>query len=500
MVTTISYDAWVSRRHHTGTVVRSTVYDIWGSVRTTSGTVDTRLGYTGELMGAVDGTVYLRARHYRPALGRFLQRDTFAGIPTSPQSLHKYTYTHNNPIRYTDPSGHLTFIPLILAAASYVVAGFEIRLSIYDAYETGKTLLDPCASNFEKGVTVALFVGGIFMPGGGYTAGGKAAARNVDSAANYAARHVDDVDVVDDVQAIYKVTDNIDDARDANNAATTIDDADTIHVFDDLPCMPNSFVAGTLVESIDGLVPIETLTEGDLVWAVDPETGAAGWYPITWTTKHEDAELVTLSVTLLNADGEALRSTQEHTIVVTITATLEHPFWVEGAGWVDAGDLQAGDTLLSADGRRLVVQAAVRSAGPAMVYNFTVDALHTYTVTELRVVVHNTKKCQPITEVLPEDISMVRKKHFRNGTEYKGNSYFFDNMEDWEIEALLLDANNAIPIKQAHGSFIRKAQSFDGSFVGYAHDGGYFVETDWYAVIQHENGTILSMYPILPKY
>ena len=227
------------------------------------------------------------------------------------------------------------------------------------------------------------------MPGGGYTAGGKAAARNVDSAANYAAKHLDDVDVADDVQAIYKVTDTIDDARDANKAATTIDDADTIHVFDDPPCVPNSFVAGTLVESSDGLVPIETLAEGDLVWAVALETGAAGWYPITWTTKHEDADLVTLSVTLLNADDETLSSTQERTIIVTITATLEHPFWVEGSGWMNAGDLQAGDTLLSADGRRLVVQAVVRSSGPAMVYNFTVDALHTYTITELRVVVHN---------------------------------------------------------------------------------------------------------------
>ena len=103
------------------TIVRSTVYDIWGTVRATSGTVNTRLGYTGELMGAVDGTVYLRARHYRPDLGRFTQRvperDTFAGIPTSPQSLHKYTYTHNNPIRYTDPSGHIVWfaaVPLVL--------------------------------------------------------------------------------------------------------------------------------------------------------------------------------------------------------------------------------------------------------------------------------------------------------------------------------------------------------------------------------------------------
>ena len=91
---------------------------------------------------------------------------------------------------------------------------------------------------------------------------------------------------------------------------------------------------------------------------------------------------------------------------MTITATLEHPFWVEGwepsGYWINAGDLRAGDVLLSADGRRLVVQATVRSAGPAMVYNFTVDALHTYTVTELRVVVHNTKKCLSIPEFRAE--------------------------------------------------------------------------------------------------
>ncbi|NJO82382.1 MAG: RHS repeat-associated core domain-containing protein [Blastochloris sp.] len=70
-----------------------------------SGSAWTRLGYTGEPMGWHDGTVYLRARHYQPALGRFLQRDTFPGIPTRPQSLHKYLYAENNPATYTDPSG-----------------------------------------------------------------------------------------------------------------------------------------------------------------------------------------------------------------------------------------------------------------------------------------------------------------------------------------------------------------------------------------------------------
>ena len=198
-------------------------------------------------------------------------------------------------------------------------------------------------------------------------------------------------------------------------------------------CLPNSFVAGTLVESIDGLVPIETLTEGDLVWAVDPETGNAGWYPITWTTSHEDADLVTLSVTLLGAVDEALSSTQEHTVMVTITATLEHPFWVEGIGWIDAGDLEAGDVLLSADGRRLVVQAAVRSAGPAMVYNFTVDALHTYTVTELRVVVHN-QDCNFIEKALDAGLPQ------RNG---KGSTsgYLFNSSNNMVLDDLIVSGN-----------------------------------------------------------
>lgn len=96
-----------------GTVARTITYDAWGTVLHTSGTATTRLGYTGEWMGLVDGTVYLRARHYQPALGRFLQRDSFPGIPSSPQSLHTYTYAHNNAVKHTDPSGH--FIPLLAA-------------------------------------------------------------------------------------------------------------------------------------------------------------------------------------------------------------------------------------------------------------------------------------------------------------------------------------------------------------------------------------------------
>lgn len=39
-------------------------------------------------------------------MGRFLQRDTFPGIPERPQSLHRYTYAETNPARFTDQTGH----------------------------------------------------------------------------------------------------------------------------------------------------------------------------------------------------------------------------------------------------------------------------------------------------------------------------------------------------------------------------------------------------------
>lgn len=180
------------------------------------------------------------------------------------------------------------------------------------------------------------------------------------------------------------------------------------------PCPGNSFVAGTLVKTEHGLVAIETLREGDRVWAVDPETGAADYYPITWTTHHATDEVVTISVMLSSA---AAAETAKDPQVEVITATDAHPFWVEGRGWTDAGDLHAGDTLLAADGRRLVVSDVERATRTIEVYNFTVDTLHTYTVTRWGVVVHNVKRCVPSTAKLWE---VTRENSDRMGTHIRG--------------------------------------------------------------------------------
>ncbi len=56
-------------------------------------------------------TYYCMARMYDPNIARFLSEDTYTGDINNPLSLNLYTYCHNNPITYYDPTGH--FIDII---------------------------------------------------------------------------------------------------------------------------------------------------------------------------------------------------------------------------------------------------------------------------------------------------------------------------------------------------------------------------------------------------
>ncbi len=78
-------------------------YDAYGQVR--GGATLPRFGYTGELQDAATGQVYLRARWYNAASGRFGSRDAYAGDDTTPYSLHSYQYGYANPVSNTDPTG-----------------------------------------------------------------------------------------------------------------------------------------------------------------------------------------------------------------------------------------------------------------------------------------------------------------------------------------------------------------------------------------------------------
>ncbi|MDR7380932.1 polymorphic toxin-type HINT domain-containing protein [Promicromonospora iranensis] len=125
------------------------------------------------------------------------------------------------------------------------------------------------------------------------------------------------------------------------------------------------FVAGTLIHTPDGPRPIEEIRIGDKVWAHDLATG------------RDELQLVT--ETFVRTTDELFHLTINGSVVST---TAEHPFMVQGRGWLDAAFLNVGDLLVTPDGTTVPVQAietAQRTEADAeTVYNFHVETHSNY--------------------------------------------------------------------------------------------------------------------------
>ena len=89
-----------------GNLISRTLYKPWGEVRYQSGTIPTNYTYTGQYSESYINLLFYGSRRYDPALGRFIQPDTIIPNPNQPMDWDRYGYTRNNPVRYTDPSGH----------------------------------------------------------------------------------------------------------------------------------------------------------------------------------------------------------------------------------------------------------------------------------------------------------------------------------------------------------------------------------------------------------
>jgi RHS repeat-associated protein len=80
-------------------------FDPFGNLLAQEGTSRSIFGYAGEQTDPT-GLIFLRARYYDPAVGRFLSADTIIPDPLRSVGWNRYAYVENNPIRYTDPSGY----------------------------------------------------------------------------------------------------------------------------------------------------------------------------------------------------------------------------------------------------------------------------------------------------------------------------------------------------------------------------------------------------------
>ncbi len=141
------------------------------------------------------------------------------------------------------------------------------------------------------------------------------------------------------------------------------------------------FVAGTPVLTEDGYKAIEDIEVGDVVISRDEATGETVSKPVVQLFRNHDMQI--LDVVLDNGHQTEV-----------LGATPEHPFFVEGRGWVEAGDLQAGDRIVShasgeGQGGALLVKAVNARPETEDTYNFEVADTHTYFVGKTQAWVHN---------------------------------------------------------------------------------------------------------------
>jgi RHS repeat-associated protein len=93
-----------------GSQVEVDVYYPFGRVQTANPQASFQVSsrFTGQIFDAESGLYYYNARYYDPELGRFVQPDSLIPDLSNPQSYNRYSYVLNNPLRYNDPSGHVS--------------------------------------------------------------------------------------------------------------------------------------------------------------------------------------------------------------------------------------------------------------------------------------------------------------------------------------------------------------------------------------------------------
>jgi RHS repeat-associated protein len=156
--------------NESGLEVERTEYFPYGQVQ--SGGLE-KYGFTGQENDIDTGLMYYGARYYSPEYRIFIQPDTMLPDVYNPQALNRYSYVLNNPVKYTDPSGHTpALIPLAVGVGMAAITVYSIYSFVQDTiawnkYEMStKKWIANSALNIPigaGGVTRALYKGGKYL-------------------------------------------------------------------------------------------------------------------------------------------------------------------------------------------------------------------------------------------------------------------------------------------------------------------------------------------------
>ncbi len=357
-----------------------------------------QIGGQGNLL--IDGMEWMQARVYDPGSRGFLSTDPLAPVLGAGWAGNPYSFAGNDPLNQSDPWGLKPVTDKELQAYRDSNNG-----ALADA---ASAVTDWVGDNWEYIAAGAMIVAGVALmatgvggPVGLALAGGAlsmgmsvAQQKATNGSVDWGQAGLDGVMgmvpipgagaasalVKSGVKTVGKTAlgNSVKTAgRDVMSAAKN---------FAKKPCATTTgakscFVAGTHVLLADGASKlIEDIAIGDEVIAADPETGETHAREVVDTYVSEEVETWNVS-----------------TSAGSVTSTAEHPFYVQGRGWVPVRDLTSGDILVEADGSELKVESVSPTGGTATVYNFQVEGLHNYHVKagESWVRVHNTCMMDP---------------------------------------------------------------------------------------------------------
>lgn len=445
-----------------GVVTSEYRYDAFGNLDETIDpiSIESTYLYTGQQFDPYTELYNLRARTYNPSNGRFLSRDTWAYNYQNPVELNRYGYSQNNPATYRDPSGNTSLITyaqrvtsstVISAGLRGVVGGLANVLMEYLFAWIFQTEAQPLiafgegfvggaagyyAGNYTKagkilskflelfvefGVGVGFDVGargenlgtsvlfnlGAGAVGLGFEQLGRKAAPYIVDAFPWLGRYfgidpnspnpptgptTPDSPNGSGISDSPNNTPNVGDTGgngvngDGHNGTTDGGNSGNVNRSGDgasanICVALNSFSADTTVETPDGDVPISEIEIGDIVIAYDEETGITGEYAVTDTISHEDDQIAYVTI-----NGEEIETTPWH-------------LFYTSEGWVEAGELEVGDAIVSLGGVYGLVDSVIIVDATQTMYDLTVEEVHTFAVGDGDWVVHN--ECHSYPEGIP---------------------------------------------------------------------------------------------------
>ncbi|MFF0837639.1 MULTISPECIES: polymorphic toxin-type HINT domain-containing protein [unclassified Streptomyces] len=404
----------------TGTTTRRR-YTPFGDKRSGTLPTGTHNGFLGKVEDTATGLSLLGARPYDPHLGRFLSADPLS-TPYDPQNLSAYSYSRNDPINFSDPTGLITFDKAAYPNSNgYCTGGWDncngSDPSQNNAGSSTSTGAADSGGSFGSAVlsTVAdetkKFVIGFFASGyqqGVAETNCVSAGEDCGDVLQYLLYAVNPSSAAakGTVERGAEIYDDFANGRNADGTGKLLfetlkllalrgrgarfEAAEAEGGFRWWGPRECSFTPSTPVLMAHGKTkPIGELKTGDKVEAADPGRGKRqGLRKVTATHINHDYDLVDLKIQ--RPDGST----------ATLHTTSKHPFWDDTLqAWVPAGTLQTGHALTTASDHHVHVAQIIPRPGDRDMYNLTVSDLHTYYVLagDTPVLVHNDGG-EPVTD------------------------------------------------------------------------------------------------------